>query len=115
MPVLAACLANSTSFIAQRTSHEYRNIQHTGHWALATCCYLAQKYGATKDLAFLLLFNYNSFKFHHGGAHGSCIYVCACACMHLCAGVCAWIRVKLVEVCALLHCGFQGLNSGQQA
>lgn len=115
MPVLAACLADSTSFIAQRTSHEDRNIQHTGRWPLATCGYLSQKYGAAKELAFCFLFNYNSFKFHCGGAHGSCICVCACACTHLCAGVCAWSRVKLVEVCALPHCGFQGLNSDRQA
>lgn len=104
MSVLATCLANSTSFIAQRTSHEDRNIRHAGHWPLATCDYLSQKYGATKELAFCFYLIIIHLNFTVVGLMDR-VYVCMC--MHaLCAGVCAWIRVKLVEVCALLHCGF---------
>lgn len=87
MPVLAACLADSTSFIAQRTSHEDRNIQHAGRWPLATCDYLSQKYGAAKELAFCFYLIIIHLNFTVVGLMDRvyvCVHVHARTCVQLC-------------------------------
>lgn len=87
MPVLAACLANSTSFIAQRTSHEDRNVQHAGRWPLATCDYLGRKYGATKELTFCFYLITIHLNFTVVGLMDRvyvCVHVHACTFVQVC-------------------------------
>lgn len=87
MPVLAVCLANATSFTAQRTSHEDTNIRHAGHWPLVTCDHPSQKYGATRELAFCFYLIIIHLNFTMMGLM-DCVYVCVhahtCTCVQVC-------------------------------
>lgn len=85
IPVLAVCLINSISFIAQR--HPPPTTVETSSLLAASSLQLpSPKIQHNSGTEFLLLFNYNSLKCYHGATHG------VCARMH------AWVKEKLAEV-----------------
>lgn len=103
MPVWAVHLANSTSFIAQRTLPP--TMEESSLLAASSLRLPSPKIQHNSGTEFLLLLNYNSFRFHHGETHSVCMHIHSCT---------PGSKKKLAEVYCPLKCGFRGLSSGYQ-